>query len=315
MDDREINREKLYRNGVPQDNPQTYPLDPNHTHFILLDDRCGAGDEKWRKKRYSVRADLTIQLRTEIEREARYSSHYRQNYNTPIIQILIGGGRSSLLTVIEAVTHETPVIVVEDAQLDSALVHAIRYDSVQFVELLIEQGASFDRLRRLINLNDLYKKKSGLPLLDEEIVHTDNNKQQMYYKQYLDTEALKTIESLENTIVAALVASKIYKKAAEMTESKEQKREYIAKKKDFDVHAAQIIDKCFSQDEYLALDLLTTQSKLYFGYTPIELAEETNSRTFLASECVQAYADRLWYGHIEQPAHRKNIVNILVGDV
>ncbi|CAF4606820.1 unnamed protein product [Rotaria sp. Silwood1] len=399
MDDREINREKLYRNGVPQDNPQTYPLDPNHTHFILLDDRCGAGDEKWRKKRYSVRADLTIQLRTEIEREARYSSHYRQNYNTPIIQILIGGGRSSLLTVIEAVTHETPVIVVEvraqlaimfkqeesnvyvqklklamawkkfdlamseifnknnkiswtDAQLDSALVHAIRYDSVQFVELLIEQGASFDRLRRLINLNDLYKKKSGLPLLDEEIVHTDNNKQQMYYKQYLDTEALKTIESLEgngalhlssidmygtienplklttnlngfavfngddvNTIVAALVASKIYKKAAEMTESKEQKREYIAKKKDFDVHAAQIIDKCFSQDEYLALELLTTQSKLYFGYTPIELAEETNSRTFLASECVQAYADQLWYGDIEQPAHRKNIVNILVGDV
>ncbi|CAF3571534.1 unnamed protein product [Rotaria sp. Silwood1] len=79
MDDREINREKLYRNGVPQDNPQTYPLDPNHTHFILLDDRCGAGDEKWRKKRYSVRADLTIQLRTEIEREARYSSHYRQS--------------------------------------------------------------------------------------------------------------------------------------------------------------------------------------------------------------------------------------------
>ncbi|CAF4901399.1 unnamed protein product [Rotaria sp. Silwood1] len=399
MDDIEINREKLYRNGVPQDNPQSYPLDPNHTHFILLDDRCGAGDEKWRKKRYSVRVDLTIQLRAEIEREARYSSHYRQNYNTPIIQILIGGGRSSLLTVIEAVTHETPVIVVEvraqlaimfkqeesnvyvqklklamawkkfdlamseifnknnkiswtDAQLDSALVHAIRYDSVQFVELLIEQGASFDRLRRLINLNDLYKKKSGLPLLDEEIVHTDNNKQQMYYKQYLDTEALKTIESLEgngalhlssidmygtienplklttnlngfavfngddvNTIVAALVASKIYKKAAEMTESKEQKREYIAKKKDFDVHAAQIIDKCFSQDEYLALELLTTQSKLYFGYTPIELAEETNSRTFLASECVQAYADQLWYGDIEQPAHRKNIVNILVGDV
>ncbi|CAF3192241.1 unnamed protein product [Rotaria sp. Silwood2] len=79
MDDTETSHEKLYRNGAPQDNPQSYPLDPNHTHFILLDDRCGAGDEKWKKKRYDVRADLIIQLRAEIEREARYSSHYRQS--------------------------------------------------------------------------------------------------------------------------------------------------------------------------------------------------------------------------------------------
>ncbi|CAF3904585.1 unnamed protein product [Rotaria sp. Silwood2] len=197
MDDIETNCEKLYRNHAPQDEPQSYPLDPNHTHFILLDDKWGEDDEKWQRNKCNVRADLTIQLRAEIEQEARCSSHYRQNYKIPIVQILIEGGPSSLLTVIEAVTHETPVVVIEDAQLDSALIHAIQLDSVQFVELLIEQGASFDRLRRLINLDDLYKKKSGLPLLDQETLHTGNNKQQMYYKQYLNTEAPKITKSLE----------------------------------------------------------------------------------------------------------------------
>ncbi|CAF3513573.1 unnamed protein product [Rotaria sp. Silwood1] len=106
-------REKLYRNCVPQKAPASYPLDPNHTHFILLDDKCGADDGNWRQHGFPIRADLTIQLRAEIEQEARCSSHYRQNYKIPIIQILIEGGPSSLLTVVEAVTHETPVIVIE----------------------------------------------------------------------------------------------------------------------------------------------------------------------------------------------------------
>ncbi|CAF3951776.1 unnamed protein product [Rotaria sordida] len=94
-------REKLYRNCVPQKKPPSYPLDPNHTHFILLDDKCGADDETWRRHGFPVRADLTIQLRAEIEQEARCSSHYRQS------------GPSSLLTVVEAVMHETPVVVIE----------------------------------------------------------------------------------------------------------------------------------------------------------------------------------------------------------
>ncbi|CAF1513803.1 unnamed protein product, partial [Rotaria sordida] len=81
-----------------------------------------------------------------------------------------------------------------DDQLDNALIHAIQHGSVQFVELLVERGASFDRLRRLINIEDLYKKKTGLPSSKKEIIVDDSIKQQMYYKQYLDMEALQIIE-------------------------------------------------------------------------------------------------------------------------
>ncbi|CAF4729630.1 unnamed protein product, partial [Rotaria sp. Silwood2] len=286
-------REKLYLNCVPQEKPASYPLDPNHTHFILLDDKCGPNDETWRRYGFPVRADLTIQLRAEIEQEARY-------YKIPIIQILIEGGPSSLLTVVEAGTgraanfiakaykalydnqttyfppasnnanlerviiedgkdiitgsnekcfrdmirsekgfflintfllcpddpefklsdailqalfraacmlkHKIPDAHVQklkltmawnkfdlaisdmlienvkaqwtDIQLDSALIHAIQHGSVQFVELLIERGASFDRLQRLINIKDLYKKKTGLPLPKKEIPVDDNKKQE-----------------------------------------------------------------------------------------------------------------------------------------
>ncbi|CAF3085598.1 unnamed protein product [Rotaria socialis] len=661
--------EKLYRYCAPQKTSKSYPLDPNHTHFILLDDKCGASNDKWEQYGFPVRADLTIQLRAEIEQEARYSSRYRQNYKIPIIQILIEGGPSSLLTMVEAVTHETPVIVIEvcaqcktqsdeqitfslsqgtgraanfiakaynalyhnqktyvpstnnnpnlerlikeangeiitksnescfrdmitsekgfflintfllcpddsefklgdailealfraasmprheasdahvqklklamawnkfdlavsdmfiednkilwtDTQMDSALLHAIQHGSVQFVELLIEQGASFDRLRRLININDLYKKKTGLPLSNQKVALDDINKQQMYYTHYLNAEALKTVDSFQgtkaphlsnidiygtienpmeqatnlnglvvfngddairqsgnvtqvsiafsdsrypsvtidmlhdlvlyvlsptsvansfqlihmqkiyerdckyhqsksifhvydfniyieqgqylavgflensrspsylddqglsyaldidvvnklsstnasiefkryirrvaisfqlvpvsefirdiflwsvfadsfnlsiclcshspNAMIAALLASKINKTAAELANDKELAIKYLKKKTEFDVHAAQIIDKCFLQDENFALQLLTTRSHLYFGYSSLKLAEETNNRSFLATRCVQAYADRLWYGHIDNSVKRGTVADILVNDV
>ncbi|CAF3459163.1 unnamed protein product [Rotaria socialis] len=661
--------EKLYRYCAPQKTSKSYPLDPNHTHFILLDDKCGASNDKWEQYGFPVRADLTIQLRAEIEQEARYSSRYRQNYKIPIIQILIEGGPSSLLTMVEAVTHETPVIVIEvcaqcktqsdeqitfslsqgtgraanfiakaynalyhnqktyvpstnnnpnlerlikeangeiitksnescfrdmitsekgfflintfllcpddsefklgdailealfraasmprheasdahvqklklamawnkfdlavsdmfiednkilwtDTQMDSALLHAIQHGSVQFVELLIEQGASFDRLRRLININDLYKKKTGLPLSNQKVALDDINKQQMYYTHYLNAEALKTVDSFQgtkaphlsnidiygtienpmeqatnlnglvvfngddairqsgnvtqvsiafsdsrypsvtidmlhdlvlyvlsptsvansfqlihmqkiyerdckyhqsksifhvydfniyieqgqylavgflensrspsylddqglsyaldidvvnklsstnasiefkryirrvaisfqlvpvsefirdiflwsvfadsfnlsiclcshspNAMIAALLASKINKTAAELANDKELAIKYLKKKTEFDVHAAQIIDKCFLQDENFALQLLTTRSHLYFGYSSLKLAEETNNRSFLATRCVQAYADRLWYGHIDNSVKRGTVADILVSNV
>jgi len=70
---------KLYRNrnrNLNSNEPASYPIDPNHTHFILLDDGCGSDDQNWRKYGYPIRADLTLQLRAEIEQEARkYERH------------------------------------------------------------------------------------------------------------------------------------------------------------------------------------------------------------------------------------------------
>ncbi|CAF0872323.1 unnamed protein product [Rotaria sordida] len=388
--------EKLYRSRSQQNKSATYSLDPNHTHFILLDDACKS---EGKKQEYSIHTDNTLALLLKIEREAS------EKYTVPIIQIPINGGHLSLLTVIEAIKNKMPVIVVKmitskegfllinifspnpddsefelgdvifnallraanmltpkmsdvhvqkfilamtwkkydmatsdmvketsktswtDNQLDIALINAIQRNSVLFVEFLIQQGASFNRLRQLITITNLYKKEFHLQLPIRNSLIEDIRKPQYYYEEYLNTKAWETTKDLQkndvshqgfirdillwsifagslnlpmclcshspNTIVAALITSKIYKRASELVKKEERIREYRERKKEFDEHAAQIIDKCFSQDENLALNILTTKSELYFDYTPIELAEEAGCRAFLASRCVQTHADQL----------------------
>jgi hypothetical protein len=82
--------------------------------------------------------------------------------------------------------------------------------------------------------------------------------------------------------------------------------------REFDQQAARIIDKCFTQNEQLALQILTTKSKLYFGYSPLTLATEANSRSFLATNCVQKYLDRLWYGRLDQHGYGNIYINLMV---
>lgn len=48
-----------------------------------------------------------------------------------------------------------------DVDLDDALRNAFRRNSINFIDILIEYGASFQRLRRLINIADLYKDLVG----------------------------------------------------------------------------------------------------------------------------------------------------------
>ena len=80
MSDRVADKEKLYRNRFPtKEEAESCPIDPNHTHFILLDDMCGPDDTKWKEKGYKIRADLIIQLRAQIEQKAGRFSNQGQS--------------------------------------------------------------------------------------------------------------------------------------------------------------------------------------------------------------------------------------------
>jgi hypothetical protein len=66
-------RTRIYRNRATMPNEDSCPLDPNHTHFILLDDTPGENMETAFNEliqRVNCRTDLTIKLRAEIERQA-----------------------------------------------------------------------------------------------------------------------------------------------------------------------------------------------------------------------------------------------------
>lgn len=82
--------------------------------------------------------------------------------------------------------------------------------------------------------------------------------------------------------------------------------------REFDVHAAKIIEKCFEIDEDFAVEILKTHSTLYFNYNPIQLAEESCSYTFLGTKCVQKYLDRKWFGKINYWRYSRYIIAGLV---
>ncbi|CAF0897467.1 unnamed protein product [Didymodactylos carnosus] len=73
--------------------------------------------------------------------------------------------------------------------------------------------------------------------------------------------------------------------------------------REFEQHAARIIDMCFNEDEGLALQILTTKSKLYFGYSLIALAEENHNQAFMATKTVQKFLDRAWFSHVNTYGH------------
>ncbi|CAF3676523.1 unnamed protein product [Rotaria socialis] len=533
---------RLYRVRQPPEKgePESYPLDHNHTHFIILQDEFGEGDRKWKSKfKENVRADLILPIRAQIEQESRTIKRQGQKYKIPIVQILVDGGVSSILTVCESIAAGTPVIVIAvryftydsalmtdseqrqkskklvlamawkkydlvahdviknlmesdnaELHLDEPLWEALRRNSVNFVELLIGYGASFERLRRLINTSDLYKdlndNSSGsslhLPDITQQVQpsnHTpgnnygiishprkedsflhgmvffnandiiresghvtelsinfanlaaseslpeivlyilsstnDKNKFLIIYrraKQYLQitkiivendirtliiqeptlflqtgqylaigfrntisrpfqvkgsdsyyidfhavdagldsgrptlfvrqaiyglafcfkiTPATGFIRDLflwslfvnrsnlatclcsrsENTIVAAMLACKIYQTAARSINESEKKAEYESKESEFDDHAAGIINKCFEKDEEFAVTILTSTSKQYFYYSPLQLAKESNGRKFLATKCMHKYLDKQWFGNINKHQYSSVWITIL----
>ncbi|CAF1545994.1 unnamed protein product, partial [Didymodactylos carnosus] len=109
-------RIKLYRNRPAVSvKSESTSLDPNHTHFLLLDDGYGESDE-WKKTfPDGVRSDLILHHRAAIEREAseiRKSKNKQNYYKVPVIQILAEGGPSSILTINKALDSRTPLIVI-----------------------------------------------------------------------------------------------------------------------------------------------------------------------------------------------------------
>ncbi|CAF0752649.1 unnamed protein product [Didymodactylos carnosus] len=613
------NNLKLYLPRPMEDeNPDSCPIDPNHTHFILLDDMCGPDDKKGNsdenhQKDTHVRADLTLKIRAAIEQAARqvhkggeiivlFTILFLLETDIPIVQLLLDGGASTILTAYEAVMKGTPLIVVKgtgraanliadiyakvypaadaeiknttqfnsiehipslepvihneesnarsveifltddylkqygaagiitpknkekfkhmikrrnliniiefdpedhplklgdsildallkaedgevhrlkhlqlamifnkyekvakeilinnrpennwtEKELNSALYDAIKLDSVHFVELLLEHGACFERLRRVIDIDKFYEypmfknKKTNLPL-------NGNTSKYSYYKEYFNStenettqnqkillpaqtsnlsesfssnnidapcsanhiifnksdaarrngyidyitlrislalqpeyhiwlyiisSTMKTdefnivfdykleianiefkttsIEQIQlkdqklyiekgqylgirfdkkldivryvkthqmyyakNTVVSALISCKIYEHAIYMTTSSETRHVLKMKKKEFDIHAANVIDKCFDTDEPFAVELLNTKSSLYFPNTPLDLARDNNCRAFLASKTVKKYVDFKWYGPIATAGkqHGKGYIDFLVNQI
>ncbi|CAF1523950.1 unnamed protein product [Adineta ricciae] len=102
---------------------------------------------------------------------------------------------------------------------------------------------------------------------------------------------------LQNQTVATLLAAAIYFKAAK---NNIQNRPALIKLgKEFDRHAKNLIDECFSQDKSLAHKLIHCKAPAFYHCTPLDIARRADCRRFLASDTVQRHVDQKWYHHFD----------------
>ncbi|CAF1400728.1 unnamed protein product [Rotaria sordida] len=116
QNDNNKGRECVYRTRKPANNeqPLMYPLDHNHTHFLMLDGGFEKEDNRSQRPEYLNLShfELILNLRAKIEEESRKITSQRSKNVIPIVQILINGGPSTILTFCEAIGRKTPVLVI-----------------------------------------------------------------------------------------------------------------------------------------------------------------------------------------------------------
>ena len=86
-------------------------LEPNHTHFLLLDDGTALPENV-----LALRADIEMHSRrTNIEKTIEGAAPTL----IPIVMIVVEGGRSTVQTLCEALNSNTPVVVVKVTEIAS----------------------------------------------------------------------------------------------------------------------------------------------------------------------------------------------------
>lgn len=69
-------------------------LDPNHTHFLLVD-------------------DSTVKFGGEVEFRANFESELANQYNIPLAVLVVGGGPRTIITIYESLLKGSPCVLLE----------------------------------------------------------------------------------------------------------------------------------------------------------------------------------------------------------
>ncbi|CAF1005183.1 unnamed protein product [Adineta steineri] len=228
----------------------------------------------------------------------------------------------------------------ERDDLRRALLDAFRRGHVDFVELLIEYGASLEKLT-INDIEQLYETvdaDNGLPV-ENKLKPTRDDYYSIYFNKQFHVDSISSdkncplgqnarrelflwsifVDRFElakylcsktwNQSVAALIGARIYRLAAQTAIHSETKDEYEKNAEQFDNYAMLIIDRCFDNDEYFAVELLKQNAAAFDNVDPLKVAQEANCRIFLASKCVQRYLDNQWFGNIN---YKRKAINFRV---
>ncbi|CAF1523283.1 unnamed protein product [Adineta ricciae] len=222
-------RVRLYRMRHPPEKgeAETYPLDHNHTHFLLLADQFGPGEMKWRNAtKAAFRADLILPIRAQIEQASRVVTQQGHEFKIPIVQILIEGGTSSILTVCESINAQTPVILVTGTGRAADFI-AHQYKclygqkdprSMELYDEIANDGITFEKFKENINFESRLRKSLIPPEKKDKFINMMQSKKGYFLLNSLHLSAKNQQLKLDDAILQAQF------NAALLTENKEEQK-------------------------------------------------------------------------------------------
>ncbi|CAF4934917.1 unnamed protein product [Rotaria sp. Silwood1] len=300
---------------------------------------------KFDSKRYH--GNLEDAILESLFNAAKFSGdHIERNRRTVELKLAIAWHKFNYAQ--KYLLTDTTISNWKEDDLQRALFNALHRGHVDFVELLIEFGASLEKLTNgdlkqlyattltsnrlpfkgkgkntICRREDFYSdylnlifdntnKDNNLLLLDDNMSLGKGGPQELFlWALFLNRFELATYlcSKTWNSSVAPLFGALIYRRAANLELDVDIKQQYKENANQFDTHAMSIIDRCLDNDENFAINLLKHPAVAFNDIYPLQLARKVNCKSFLASKCVQKYLDHQWFGCIN---YKRTAINFRV---
>ncbi|CAF4937544.1 unnamed protein product, partial [Rotaria sp. Silwood1] len=300
---------------------------------------------KFDSKRYH--GNLEDAILESLFNAAKFSGdHIERNRRTVELKLAIAWHKFNYAQ--KYLLTDTTISNWKEDDLQRALFNALHRGHVDFVELLIEFGASLEKLTNgdlkqlyattltsnrlpfkgkgkntICRREDFYSdylnlifdntnKDNNLLLLDDNMPLGKGGPQELFlWALFLNRFELATYlcSKTWNSSVAPLFGALIYRRAANLELDVDIKQQYKENANQFDTHAMSIIDRCLDNDENFAINLLKHPAVAFNDIYPLQLARKVNCKSFLASKCVQKYLDHQWFGCIN---YKRTAINFRV---
>uniref|UniRef100_A0A3P9LM50 Transient receptor potential cation channel, subfamily M, member 2 n=1 Tax=Oryzias latipes TaxID=8090 RepID=A0A3P9LM50_ORYLA len=154
-------------------------------------------------------------------------------------------------------------------------------------------------------------KNNGAPRPAGEVAQRDASSDVFLWAVLQNNRDLAEIawEQCQDSICAALAATRILKKLAGGESDAEEAEEMLNLASHYEEHAIGVFSECYNTDEERALKLLVHVSNFWGGTTSLWLALKAEDKRFVALSGVQAFMTRVWCGELSVDNH---ILRVLI---
>ncbi|CAF4433686.1 unnamed protein product, partial [Rotaria socialis] len=290
-------------------------LEPNHTHFLLLDDGTYYG--------YDI-GDYRTRFVIEV-------SHYKRE-DVPVVTVVVEGGPNTLFTIYQDLSNNIPIVLIDKERLylldkccdKKPIISGGDLDLVlkkligDYVEsIYTDTSTGFWRRLRICCQCQIGRVSDGREILytdyndnDSEVpdpTEAQNEAREFAYRDLFlwailtnRIEMAKVIIShMQTRICSALIASKILKSYVSFAVDNESKEVLRSQAEQFEQYAIESLKCCYNYDEETACEIVVRRIYLFGGVSCLQVAVDADDKSFVGQPCCDQLLNNIWYDKME----------------